>query len=159
MHRQREPMPTRRATAEVDGPPYQRPIEAGFPLRSNAKAWTALPSATPSIRTSGPGGIISLPLQFLSLTEYGAVSSSQCPLDARLLMWTARRINGPLQHVARYAVTARPGQRRPVPHQAAARPALAGSPRCPSNSVTDGIWHCQLAMPARRATAVMVPST
>src|SRR4051812_3095342 len=47
-------------------------------------------------------------------------------------MWTARRINGSTKQASRYAVTARPVQRHPVPHQASHvrpwRDHLAASP-------------------------------
>jgi hypothetical protein len=57
-------------------------MAAGRPLRSNGTAWAEASAATPGIRTSGPGGIISLPLQLLSSDGIQPVSDKPSPLPS-----------------------------------------------------------------------------
>src|SRR5689334_1245011 len=79
-----------------------------------------------------------------SQSEEAAASAKKADVDGPLYQ-------RPIEARRRYAVTARPVQRHPVPHQAFARPALWQDHRAASPIlVTDGIWRCQRGpMPPR----------
>jgi len=88
-------------------PPYQRPTKHAPALRSHGRACGAAFGATPGARTSVSRGIVSLPLQFRHVTEFGTVRSSQYPPGARLRAITIRTTKtftyvatGPIRHDA-----------------------------------------------------------